>query len=174
MSDMLWPLIEPIEGSEDEQREYFRRLFVSNYVRDAQGLVPEIRDWHGRRVKFHATSFEHAFSDATNYRLSYGVHDQPLSLRRAQRMLWIREAIAGSAGTIEVLGQHRKDSRGRLRKRCSLIVFEERYVVVLQACALEGFDFEFVTAYPADRSYLDKIRRESARLEIKMPQSSGD
>lgn len=89
-------------------------------------------------------------------------------------MLWIKEVLAGSAGTIEVRGQHRKDSRGRMRKRRTLIVVEERYVVVLQACEKEGYEFEFVTAFPADQAYLEKIRRESALLEIKKPQSYGD
>ena len=171
MADTLWPLVDPAGASENEQREYFLRLFVEIYVRDAEGQEPDIRDWQGKRVKFHALNFDHAFSEASNYRLSSGVHDLPLSMRRAQRVLWIKEAIAGSAGTIEVLGQHRKDSRGRMRKRRTLIVVEERYAVVLQACEKMGYDFEFVTAFPADQAYLEKIRCESARLDVKKPQS---
>lgn len=31
----------------------------------------------------------------------------------------------------------------------------------------EGYDFEFVTAFPADHMYLEKIRRESAVLEMR-------
>ena len=174
MADTLWPLLDPAGASEDEQREYFLRLFLENYVMGAQGQEPDIRDWHGRRVKFHPPNFDHAFSEASNYRLSSGVHDIPLSMRRAQRMLWIKEAIAGSAGTIEVRAQTRKDSRGRMRKRRTLIVVDERYVVVLQACEKEGYAFEFVTAFPADQAYLDKIRHESALLEMKKPQSYGD
>lgn len=167
MADMLWPLVEPVGDTDDARREFYRRLFIETYVRDAQGDVPDIRDWHGRRVKFHALTFGHAFSEASNYRLSAGIHDVPLSLRRARRILWIKQTIAGAAGTIQVLGQHRKDSRGNMRKRRTLVVIEERYVVVLQACTHEGYDFEFVTAFPADHAYLGKIRRESAVLEMR-------
>ncbi len=167
MAELLWPLVEPVGSSEDDWRAYYRKLYVETYVRDAQGGVPDIRDWHGRRVRFHAPSFDHAFSEASNYRQAAGVHDVPLSLRRARRILWIKQAIAGAAGTIQVLGQHRKDSRGNMRKRRTLVVIEERYVVVLQACAFEGYDFEFVTAFPADHMYLEKIRRESAVLETR-------
>jgi len=174
MADTLWPLVDPTGASDNEQREFFLRLFVECYVKDAQGQEPDIRDWQGKRVKFHTPNFDHAFSEASNYRLSSGIHDVPLSMRRAQRMLWIKEVLAGSAGTIEVRGQHRKDTRGRMRKRRTLIVVEERYVVVLQACEKEGYEFEFVTAFPADQAYLEKIRRESALLEIKKPQSYGD
>lgn len=174
MAEPLWPLLEVPGGTVDEVRDFVRRLFRENYVRYAHGHEPEIRDWHGRRVKFHAPIFDHAFSEASNYRLSAGVHDEPLSMRRAQRMLWIKEAIAGTAGTIEVRGQMRRDSRGRERKRRTLIVVEERYVVVLQACEKQGYEYEFVTAFPADRAYIDKIRRESALLETKKPQSYGD
>lgn len=174
MEEPLWPLLELPEGAGDEVRDFVRRLFRENYVRDVDGREPEVRDWHGRRVKFHAPNFDHAFSEATNYRLSAGVHDEPFSVRRAQRMLWIKEAIGGTAGTIEVRGQMRRDSRGRERKRRTLIVVEERYVVVLQPCGKDGYEYEFVTAFPADRAYVDKIRRESALLEMKKPQSYGD
>lgn len=174
MEEPLLPLLELPDGTDAEVREFVRRLFRENYVRDTTGREPEVRDWHGRRVKFHAPNFDHAFSEAANYRLSAGVHDEPLSVRRAQRTLWIKEAIAGTVGTIEVRGQVRRDTRGRERKRRTLIVVEERYVVVLQPCRRAGYDYEFVTAFPADRAYLDKIRRESALLEMKKPQSFGD
>lgn len=174
MADSLWPLMDLDGATEDDQRDSCFRLYVEHYVRDAKGREPEIRDWHGRRVKFHRFTFDHAFSEASNYRNSAGVHDLPFSVRRAQRLLWIKEVVAGAAGTIEVRGQERQDSRGRLQKRRTLIVLDERYVVVLQVSKKDGYDFEFVSAFPADRAYLDKIRRESVLIETKMPQSYGD
>lgn len=83
MADTLWPLVDPTGASDNEQREFFLRLFVECYVKDAQGKEPDIRDWQGKRVKFHTPNFDHAFSEASNYRLSSGIHDVPLSMRRA-------------------------------------------------------------------------------------------
>jgi hypothetical protein len=49
-------------------------------------------------------------------------------------------------------------------------VTEEKYVVVLQENEKTG-DLEFLSAFSADRSYIQKIQRESALVETKMPQS---
>ena len=137
-----------------------------------------VLDWANRRVRFHAPSFGHAFSEASNYRLSAGVHDVPLSLKRLQRIRWIKKALAGDAIQIEVLAQTRQDSRGRMKKRRSLIVLDNRYVVVLEPSEEDGFAFVFITAFPADQSYLDRIRRGANVIErragIKKPQSYGD
>lgn len=171
MGEPLWPLLELEANSETALQEAYRRVYVETYV---QG---DIKDWAGRRVRFHYNTFDHAFSESRNYRTSAGVHEVPFSLARAKRMLWIREALACSGGTIEVRGQVRQDSRGRSRRRRTLIVVEERYVVVLQPSERRGQDegLEFVTAFNADRAFLDKIRRESALIETKKkPQSYGD
>jgi hypothetical protein len=58
----------------------------------------------------------------------------------------------------------------RNKKRRVLIVVEERYVVVLEE-RKEPKLLEFITAFPADESYLKKIRQESGLVEIKKPQS---
>jgi hypothetical protein len=54
-----------------------------------------------------------------------------------------------------------------------LIVVEERYVVVLEERE-EPKVLEFITAFLADESYLEKIRQESGLLEIKNPSLNGD
>jgi len=59
------------------------------------------------------------------------------------------------------------NSEGRRRV---LIVLEERYIVVLEEREKPKL-LEFVTAFPADESYPQKIRRESGLIEIKKPQS---
>lgn len=159
MTDPGWPLCEL--AAEDEQGlvRAYRALYLAEYVH------AEVRDWAGRRVRFHGPNFEHAFSEATNYRLSAGVHDVPVSLRRLQRIRWIKLALAGQGVSVEVLAQTRQDSRGRWKRRRTLVVLENRYVVVLEPCQDEGYAFTFVSAFPADTAYLDKIRRGSNVLE---------
>ena len=146
---------------EDEARlvAAYRRIYLDEYVR------ADVRDWAGRRVRFHAPSFGHAFSEASNYRLSAGVHDVPLSPKRLHRIRWIKLALAGAGVQIEVLAQMRQDSRGRMKRRRSLIVLDNRYVVALEPSEEDGFAFVFITAFPADQSYLDKIRRGATVLE---------
>jgi len=61
-------------------------------------------------------------------------------------------------------------SRGRFKKRRVLVVVEERYVVVLDE-QKEQRTLEFISAFPANECYLEKMRRESALMETKKPQS---
>lgn len=158
MVDPGWPLC---VFPDDDRRLFaaYRQVYLDEYVH------ADVRDWAGRRVRFHAPSFEHAFSEATNYRLSAGVHDVPLSEKRLQRIHWIKLALGGAGVQIEVLAQTRQDSRGRMKRRRSLIVLDNRYVVVLEPSDEVGFAFMFITAFPADQSYLDRIRRGATVLE---------
>lgn len=57
-----------------------------------------------------------------------------------------------------------------LKQRRVLIVVEERYVVALEE-RKEEKTLEFISAFPVNESYLEKIRQESALMEIKKPQS---
>lgn len=159
MVDPGWPLCVIDEEDEDRLVAAYRQIYLDEYVR------ADVRDWAGRRVRFHAPSFAHAFSEASNYRLSAGVHDVPLSPKRLQRIRWIKLALAGAGVQIEVLAQTRQDSRGRMKRRRSLIVLDNRYVVVLEPSEEDGFAFVFITAFPADQSYLDRIRRGATVLE---------
>lgn len=159
MVDPGWPLCLIEEEDQGRLIAAYRQIYLDEYVR------AEVRDWADRRVRFHAPSFEHAFSEASNYRLSAGVHDVPLSPKRMQRIRWIKLALAGNGVQIEVLAQTRQDNRGRMKRRRSLIVLDNRYVVVLEPCEEDGFAFVFITAFPADQSYLDRIRRGATVLE---------
>ena len=170
MTDHLWPMLRLSAGTDDDLIEKYREIYIENYVRDAGGNEIIIKDWNGNRVRFVPRSFNHAFSESSNYKLSAGVHNIGFSKERARRILWIREVLCASAGTIQRLHQRRKDSRGNEKKRRVLLVTEERYVVVLQENAKTG-DLEFISAFPADRNYIQKIQRESALVETKMPQS---
>ncbi|OPY10196.1 MAG: hypothetical protein A4E66_01617 [Syntrophus sp. PtaB.Bin001] len=173
MTEHLWPYLRLKAPSDEELKEAYRRVFIESYVRTSDGKEIEIFDWMGNRVLFNPRTFEHAFSESTDYRFGDGSHDVPFSKKRARCILWIKEVLAASKGRIERRVQLRQDSRGKLRKRRALIVVEERYVVVLEE-RKEPNLLEFITAFPSDENYLKKIRRESGLIEIKNPSLNGD
>lgn len=170
MTEHLWPYLRLRAATDEALVEAYRRVYIETYVRTGDGKAVEIFDWMGNRVLFNPRTFDHAFSESTDYRFGGGSHDVPFSKRRARCILWIKEVLAASKGCIERRQQYRKDSRGRSKKRRVLIVVEERYVVVLEEREKQKV-WEFFTAFPADESYLKKIRRESGLMEIKKPQS---
>lgn len=170
MAEHFWPLLRLNAASDDELVEAYRQVYLENYVQSPDGRGIELYDWLGNRVHFHPKDFDHAFSESTDYRFGSGEHNIPFSMRRARCMLWIKEVLAASRGTIERRQQFRKDSRGRSKKRRVLIVVEEKYVVVLEERPNLG-ELKFITAFPADENYLKKIRKESLLIETKKPQS---
>lgn len=161
MADPEWPLCEPEAGSDTERWALYRQIYLAEYVE------AEVLDWAGRRVVFHAPSFEHAFSESSNYRLSAGVHDIPYSEDRLKRIHWIKLALGAEGINLEVIAQTRKDSRGRNKKRRTLIVLDNRYVVVLEPAPVseDKSRMVFITAFPADQAYLDRLRRGAQVLE---------
>ncbi len=174
MSTHLWPQLRLNANSEEELIQKYKKVFIETYIRTSDGQEIEIYDWLGNRVKFHERNFDHAFSESSDYRFGGGVHDKPFSKKRARRILWIKEVLTASKGSIDKLHQQRPDSRGRLKKRRTLVVVEEKYVVVLEESQKRGELF-FITAFPADNQYLAKIRRESAYMETKKsPSLNGD
>ncbi len=174
MSDHLWPLLRLKADSEEELIEKYRKVFVETYVYSRDGQQVEIYDWHGNRIKFNERNFKHAFSEGSDYRFGGGVHDKPFSKNRARRILWIKEVLTATKGSIDRLHQLRPDSRGRQKKRRTLVVVEEKYVVVLEDSGKKG-ELQFITAFPADAQYLLKIRRESSYMETKKsPSLNGD
>jgi len=176
MTEHLWPFLRLRAATDEALIEAYRQVYIETYVRTGDGKTIEIFDWMGNQVLFNPRTFDHAFSESTDYRFGNGSHDVPFSKKRARRILWIKEVLAASKGCIERRNQYRKDSRGRIKKRRVLIVVEERYVVVLgeRAKRKETKMLEFITAFPADESYLKKIRQESALMEIKNPSLNGD
>ena len=170
MTEHIWPLLRLNAATDEELVAAYRRVYIKTYVKTAHGEDIELYDWQGNRIFFTARAFDHAFSESTDYRFGSGIHDISFSKRRARCILWIKEVIAATKGSIERRHQSREDSRGRLKKRRVLIVIEERYVVVLEE-RKRPKELEFITAFLADESYLQNIKRESSLMEIKKPQS---
>jgi len=171
MAEHLWPFLRLKANSPEELRGKYRQVYIETYVRDADGKAVEIYDWSGKRVRFSEHDFDHAFSESSSYKLSAGIHDVPFSAKRARCILWIKEVLTASAGTIERWQNIRKDSRNRPTKRRVLLVVEEKYVVILED-RKGSDDLQFISAYPTNTDYIENvIKRESCFLERKKPQS---
>lgn len=173
MIEHLWPLLRLKAATDKELIEEYRRVYIETYVKTTDGKEIELYDWNGNRIIFRAGTFNHAFSESSDYRFGGGEHDISFSKKRARCILWIKEVIAATKGHIERRGQLRKDSRGQFKKRRVLIVVEEQYVVVLEVGKTPK-QLEFISAFVADEQYLQKIRAESSLLEIKNPSLNGD
>lgn len=169
MSDTLWPLLEIEADTEEELIEKFRHIYLSEYVFDQNGNKKVFYDWGHNSYQFGAYAFDHAFTESNNYRSSAGIHDGGFSKNRACRMLWIKEVLALSAGTIQRYAQTKNTDRGRKVKRRTLVVVEERYVIVFNDPCTKDKPYQFVTAFPADKNYLEKIKQESFLVETKKP-----
>lgn len=165
MSDRLWPFLRLKASNDKELKEKYRKVYLETYVRGVDGNAVELYEWNGKRVYFHGPTFDHAFSKSSDHRRGDDVHDIPFSKNRARRIMWIKEVLQASKGTIERRAQIRKDTRGRNKKRRSLIVIEERYVVVLEE--RQDHHFDFVTAIPGDMGYINELRKTSVLQETK-------
>lgn len=162
-----WPLLAIPVGLEDAALvEHFWGYFRCAYIQDADGHHIDVRDWRGVLVLFSRYAYDHAITGHDDYRDGLGIHDVAFEPRRAERLPWIGLTLAGEA-VIEVRHQERRGNRGRRLKRRTLIVTDEAYVVVLDRQD-DGL-LRFRTAFPADASYLAKIRREGAGLGLHRP-----
>ncbi len=175
MTEHLWPLLRLKAASDEELKEKYHRVFIETYVRDANDNEVELYEWSGRRVRFNKHGFEHAFSKSSNYKLSSGLHDVPFCKDRARRVLWIKEVLCASAGTIERRVSMRRDSRNRLKKNRVLLVIKEKYVVVLEE-KKDSKDLYFISAYPTNKDYIENIiKKDSSIMETKKsPSLNGD
>ena len=162
-----WPLLAiPADLDDAALVEHFWGYFRRAYIEDTDGRHIDIRDWRGVLVIFSKFAYDHAISGHENYRDGLGMHDVKFEPRRAERLPWIGLTVAGEA-VIEVRHQERRGSRGRRLKGRVLIVTDEAYVVVLDRQD-DGL-LRFRTAFPADASYLRKIRSEGGRVELHKP-----
>ena len=174
MPDNLWPQLRLQADTEAELVEKYRQVYLDTYVRDHHGQPIVLADWASCAYRFGAYAFEHAFTESKNYKIGAGVHDGGFSPRRARRILWIKEALALSRGTVQRYIQSRKSDRGYQKKRLVLVVLEERYVIVFNDPQRAGKRHEFLTAFPADMNYLERIKRQSFLAETVSARKPGE
>lgn len=162
MAGHLWPLL-VLELPDEELWRAYQRVFVETYVRNREGNAPTFSDWRGRQIKFHRENFRHAFT--RNPRFREGVdHSVALDLRRAQRVLWIKEAINVSAGTIRLYREQFRED-GCQKRRKLFYVVEEAYVVIFNEPTDPQAPLQFVSAYPTDgRDYEREIKHKNGAL----------
>ncbi|WP_035383899.1 hypothetical protein [Ferriphaselus sp. R-1] len=162
--ESLWPFLTFDGLSDSDLINAYRKVYLETYVQAPDGQRVMLHDWTGAHVNFPPWQFDHAFSKTSQYR--EGLDHDTFSLERAKRMLWIREVIQATNGTVFRYVGTRQSGRGRQVKRRSFLVHEENYLVVLNDPDAEGKPFQFITAYPVyDLDYLKRIRRENTLLE---------
>lgn len=158
----LWKLLR-LKPADGDLWHAYRRVFIETYVRDTNGKEPIFNDWTGRRVKFGPDNFEHAFTRNPGFRQgsNYTVELDP---HRAERMLWIREVLGQTAGTLRRYAEQFHE-QGRKKRRRVFYVVEEAYVVVLDEPEDGAKPLQFVSAYPtAGRDYEREIKRKGGAL----------
>lgn len=162
-----WPLLEiPGTGTDQELIAFCWKYFENRYIRDSDGKPITIGDWRGVIVRMSRYAHDHIVSGDKNYREGLGLHELPFVKERAERLPWIGCALAGTAVT-EVRHQERQTDRGRRRRTRVLIVTDRAYVIVLDR-QNDGC-LRLRTAFPADASYLRRIRSEGAQIEVHRP-----
>lgn len=162
MGQHLWKLLR-LKPADGDLWKAYRRVDVETYVRDSNGVEPSFYDWRGRPIKFGMGAFKHAFTRNPNYRQGLN-HSNELDLRRAERMLWIKEVLAASAGNIS-LYQEQFQEGGDTKRRKLFYVIEEAYVVIFNEPADKQAPLQFVSAFPTtDRDYKEEIRRKNGAL----------
>lgn len=164
LTDSLWPKLRLKADSDEELIAAYRQVYIDTYVVDEDGNKRIFTDWNGAKITFSKGAFDHAFSKAKNYRHGTCVHDGGFDHERARRILWIAEVLAVSAGTIQRYSQIKKDSRGRDKKRRTYVVVDESYVVVFDDPRKPDKPFSFVTAIPANSSYIETEIKQKAFL----------
>lgn len=162
MSDKVWPLLRLKADSEEELKEKYRQVYIDEYVKK------EIYDWMGNRIFFAAYRFDHAFSESSDYRNSFGDHDIPFSHRRARHILWIKRALQVESSNISYTVECRSEMRTKMQKGRSkkvltrtYTVVEERYIVVIDK---KENEYHFITAFPASANYIRNIIKKSTLI----------
>ncbi len=166
LGEPLWPFLTFERLSDKSLIAAYRKVYLETYVMKPNGEIPTFHDWTGAQIKFPAFQFDHAFSETRRYR--EGLDHDGFSLERAKRMLWIREVIQATNGTINRYASTRQSDRGRRLKRRSFLVQEEKYLVVLNDPENKEKPFQFVTAFPIPSlDYLKEIKQSSMLIETR-------
>lgn len=165
MSEKVWPLLRLKADNDEELKEKYRQVYIDEYVKQ------EIHDWMGNKILFAAHRFDHAFSESSDYKNSFGDHDIPFSHRRARHILWIKKALQVESSTVSYTVECRsemrtKTQRGRSKKVLTrtYTVVEERYIVVLDK---KEEQYHFITAFPANANYIRNIVKKSTLIRSK-------
>lgn len=109
-----------------------RKIFLNNYIEDANGNRVVIKTANNERVIFHEFNYNHAFSYKNNPHSPKRV----FSYQRARRVLWIKAMVTGNN-----INAVRKD----IKQDVFFYDQKEKYVVILRK--LNNGNLEFITHY---------------------------
>lgn len=136
----LLPFVE--YDTEDEYRRHYEEV----YCRD------RIETFDGIKVKFSKSQFNHCFFESSN---KDQVKDT-FSIERAKRIDWIKAALDTPHGEIRV-GWSKKHRCYDKKRRVTIIM--ANYVVVIELLKKDDKKADFITAYVADNTTIEKIRK---------------
>jgi len=127
-------------NSPDEYRKYFEDNYCSQKIYTFDKI----------RVLFPRGSFDHAFYESSNRRVG---NKDVFSDNRAQRMLWVKAALADSSAEL-YRGWDNKRKCVDSSRRVTIVARD--YVVIIQT-KNENKAF-FITAFTANQQALNRIR----------------
>lgn len=119
----------------------YRSHFETNYCRGP------IETFDGIEVRFRKRDFYHCFFD------SVATQDDTFSVKRAERMLWLKAALRDPNAELRV-GWNSKKKRPAVDRRVAIVQYD--YVVIIVMTGQKEADF--VTAFIAGEVALRKIR----------------
>jgi hypothetical protein len=128
--------------TEDEYRRHFEEVYCREKIAAFDGI----------KVKFRKSKFEHCFFESSNK----NQEKDTFSIERAKRIDWIKTALETPHGELRV-GWSKKYKCYDRKRRVTIIM--GNYVVVIELLKKNGKKADFITAYVADNSTLEKIRK---------------
>ncbi len=134
-----------------------REMYATHYLLDGRPRMLPTHD--GQDVIFYPDKFEHVFFTSTD-RAGHPQRKDRIAPERVERILWIKEVIAGNvAGSACWEVSARQAGRGERREYA---ILSESYVVWLVARRDGGYRFE--TAYPALHQELSRYAGQGRRI----------
>ncbi len=119
----------------------YRSAFENNYCRGP------LQTFDGIKVRFRRKNFNHCFFKSVNTK------DDTFSVRRAERLLWIKSVLQDPDAELRVGWDNRKKMPA-INRRVAIVKHD--YVVIIQITGEKKADF--ITAFIADDRALKMIR----------------
>ena len=119
----------------------YRSYYESNYCKGV------IETFDGIKVRFRKRDFNHCFFESVKRK------DDTFSVKRAERMFWIKAALQDPSAELRVGWDNRK-KRPATDRRAAIVM--QNYVVVIRIIGQDKG--QFVTAFIANQNALSKIR----------------
>lgn len=128
-------------ATEAEFRVHFERVYCQGPIETFDGI----------QVRFRKSQFDHAFFESKKAK------DDTFSLSRAERIDWIKAALLDNGADLRVGWDNQRRCSARDRR---VAIVKGNYVLIIRLLG-SSKSAEFVTAFVADSSTIQKIRKSS-------------